>query len=84
MVKMKSVQVRFPEEELRRIDRYVERGEYPSRSEFIRDAVRKAEALHSIETMRRLVEDAGLTEQEIVEGGMEVREELFDEFFGDE
>jgi len=84
MAKMKSVQVRFPEEELERIDRYVERGEYPSRSEFIRDAVRKAEALRSIETMRRLVEEEGVTEEELVEGGTEVREELADEFFGDE
>ncbi|MBS1263813.1 MAG: putative nickel-responsive regulator [Methanonatronarchaeales archaeon] len=83
MAKMRSVQVRFPEEELRRIDRYVERGEYPSRSEFIRDAVRKAEAIRSIGTMRRLVEDEGLTEQELVEGGMEVREELFRELVGD-
>lgn len=42
---MQTVQVRLTEEQLKLIDEKVRRGEYPSRSEAIRDYVRKAEFL---------------------------------------
>ena len=40
---MKTVQIRLTEEQLQMIDEQVKGGKYPSRSEAIRDYVRKAE-----------------------------------------
>lgn len=50
---MQTVQVRLTEEQLKLIDEKVKRGEYPSRSEAIRDYIRKAEFL---ELFSRFVE----------------------------
>lgn len=81
MTQMKSVQVRFPPEELERIDSLVEQGEYHSRSEFIRDAVRKAEMIRSLEEMSRLCEEEGINAEELIESGKEVRKQLYKEMF---
>ena len=83
MSQMISVQVRFPPEELKRIDTLVESGEYPSRSEFIRDAVRKVEMIRSLKELRKIIEEEGVTERELREGGKEERKKLFKEMFGD-
>ena len=82
MSQMVSVQVRFPLKELKRIDSYVKRGDYSSRADFIRDAVRKAEMLQSIQKLREIVKDEGITEKELIEGGKEVRKKLCEEMFG--
>ena len=83
MSKMVSVQIRFPLKELKRIDSYVEKGEFSSRAEFIRDAVRKAEMLHSLQKLREIIKDEGITEKELFEGGKEIRKKLFKEMFGE-
>ena len=83
MTQMISVQIRFPPEELKKIDTYVKRGEYSSRADFIRDAVSKAEILNSLQKLREIVKDEGITEKELLEGGKEVRKRLFEEMFGD-
>jgi len=80
---MVSVQIRFPEEELKRIDNYVIKGEYPSRSEYIRDAVRKAEMLDAFQRLSRIMNEEGISEKDLLEGGKEIREKLFQEMFGD-
>ena len=59
MTQMVSVQVRFPPEELKRIDNYIKKGEYSSRAEFIRDAVRKAEMLRSLQVLREIMKEEG-------------------------
>lgn len=81
MSEMKSVQVRFPPQELDRIDALVARGEYHSRSEFIRDAVRKAEMILSLEKMSQICEEEGITAKELIESGKEIREQLYKEMF---
>ncbi len=81
MTKMKSVQVRFPPEELERIDSLVEKGNYHSRSDFIRDAVRKAEMIESLEKMSRLCEEEDITAKELIESGKKIRGELYEEMF---
>lgn len=81
MSRMKSVQVRFPPEELERIDSLVDKGEYHSRSEFIRDAVRKTEMIRSLEEMSRICEEEEITAEELIESGKEVRKELYKEMF---
>ena len=81
MSEMKSVQVRFPPEQLKRIDELVERGEFPSRSEFIRDAVRKTEMLRSLKELRELMKDEEITPEELVESGKETREKVYKEMF---
>ena len=83
MTQMVSVQVRFPLKELERIDSYVEKGEFSSRAEFIRDAVRKAEMLHSLQKLREIIKDEELTEKELLDGSKEVKKKLFKEMFGE-
>jgi len=83
MVQMVSIQIRFPQEEIKRIDNYVEEGEFHSRSEFIRDAVRKAEMIRSLSEMRKILGDEGITEEELIESGKKIRKQLFEDMFGD-
>ena len=45
---MKKVQVRFPPEDLRKIEKEVEEGKYPNKSGAIRDKVRKSYILETI------------------------------------
>ena len=78
---MKSVQVRFSPEQLKRIDEFVEKGEYPSRSEFIRDAVRKAEMIRTLKDLRELMEDEEITLEDLIENGKETRKEIYEEMF---
>ncbi|MGA1793919.1 MAG: ribbon-helix-helix domain-containing protein [Thermoplasmatota archaeon] len=82
MTKMVSVQIRFPADELRRIDSYVEKGEYSSRSDFIRDAVRKMEMIRAMERMRRILDESNITFEDLLEGGNEIRSSLLKEMFG--
>ena len=77
MADMKSVQVRFSPEQLKRIDEFVEKGEYPSRSEFIRDAVRKAEMIRTLKDLRELMEDEEITLEDLIENGKETRKEIY-------
>jgi len=49
MPTMTSVQVRLSEEQLRIIDRKVQEGRYPNRSEAIRDYLRKAQLWEVLE-----------------------------------
>lgn len=81
MSKMKSVQVRFPPEELDRIDTLVKEGEFHSRSDFIRDAVRKAEMIYSLEKMSKICEEEGINARELIESGKEIRGEIYKEMF---
>jgi len=81
MADMKSVQVRFSPEQLKRIDEFVEKGEYPSRSEFIRDAVRKAEMIRTLKDLRELMEDEEITLEDLIENGKETRKEIYEEMF---
>ncbi len=83
MTQMVSVQIRFPVKELKRIDSYVKDGEFSSRAEFIRDAVRKAEMLQSLQKFREIIKDEGITEKELLDGGKEIRKKLFKEMFGE-
>jgi len=59
---MEKVQVRFPPEDLRKIEKEVEEGKYPNKSEAIRDKVRKSYILEAIVQMREATE--GLDEEE--------------------
>ena len=79
MTRMVSVQIRFPADELRRIDSYVEKGEYSSRSDFIRDAVRKMEMIRAMESMRRILNENDITFEDLLEGGNEIRSALLKE-----
>jgi len=83
MTQMESVQIRFPSEELKRIDSYVKRGEYHSRSEFIRDAVRKAEMIQALKDILKIMEKEGITEEDLHKGGKAIREKIFSEMFGE-
>lgn len=81
MSQMVSIQVRFPQKQIKRIDSLVKKGEFHSRSEFIRDAVRKAEMIKSLEKMSQICEEEGVTAKELVESGKDIREQLYKEMF---
>jgi Arc/MetJ-type ribon-helix-helix transcriptional regulator len=49
---MEKVQIRFPSEDLERIEQEVETGKFPNRSEAIRNKVRKSYFLEAIVEMR--------------------------------
>ena len=83
MTQMVSIQIRFPSEAIKRIDHYVEEGEFHSRSEFIRSAVRKTEMIRSLSEIRKIIGDEGITEEELIESGKKIRKQLFEEMFGD-
>ncbi len=82
MTQMVSVQIRFPPEELKRIDAYVARGDFHSRAEFIRDAVRKAELIMALNDLRKILEEEGLTEADLLEGREDIRQKVYMEMFG--
>ena len=46
---MPQVTIRIPEEQLERLDRMIDRGTFPNRSEAIREAVRNEIDRHAIE-----------------------------------
>ena len=83
MARMISIQVRFPEEELKRIDGHVENGEFSSRSDLIRDAVRKIETIRSMDRIAVILEAKGITFNDLLEGTSKIREDLFKEMFGE-
>jgi len=84
MTNMISVQIRFAPEELKRIDNHVKTGEYPSRAEFIRDAVRKAEMFRLLETMGEILEKEEISMDELMEEGSNIRKKLYKEMFGED
>ncbi len=82
MSRMVSVQVRFPGNELEWIDSLVKNGEYSSRSDCVRDAVRKMETVRSFQRLSLLLEKKGITFDDLLKGGDEIRASLFSEMFG--
>jgi len=79
---MKTVQIRFAEEELRFIDQQVKEKKYPSRSEAVRDFVRKSRFFQALTDFRELVKKAGISEEELVDLDKSRRKDLFESFFG--
>lgn len=75
---MTSVQVRLSDEQLAMIDRRVQEGKYPNRSEAIRDYLRKAQLW---EVLERLFEMGDLDQDEaaIRDDLQRIRGEVYDE-----
>ncbi len=84
MSRMISIQVRFPPEDIKRIDNMVENGEYNSRSEYVRDAVRKSEMIRSLSEIRSLINDKGISEEDLVKSGKAIRKNLVKDMFTNE
>lgn len=62
---METVQIRLTKEQLKLIDEKVRRGEYPNRSEAIRDYVRKAELLELINHFYSLLGDKPFKQEDL-------------------
>lgn len=75
---MEKVQVRFPREDLEKIEKEVKEGKYPNKSEAIRDKVRKSYILEAVVQMRRATE--GIDREEALEKLEEHRTEKYEEF----
>jgi len=75
---MEKVQVRFPPEDLRKIEKEVEEGKYPNKSEAIRDKVRKSYILESIVHMREATE--GLDEEGELKKLEKTREKKYEKY----
>lgn len=78
---MKTVQIRVTPEQLERIDQKVKEGHFQSRSEAIRDYIRKAEFFEALTHFWKLAAKAGLNEEEIWEDDESIRKELFKKLF---
>ena len=71
--KLKPVQARIPESVARELDELVESEMYASRSEVIREALRKLLAENRRESLRELAERAGVDEDEMLDELEDVR-----------
>ena len=78
---MEKIQVRFPSEDLERIEDEVAAGKYPNRSEAIRDKVRKSCLLESIVQMREATE--GMDREDALAALEMTREAHLEEFTSD-
>jgi len=78
---MKTVQIRLTPEQLEEIDRKVKQGIYRSRSEAIRDYIRKAEFFEALIQFRKLLFRAGLKEEEIWDDPEKIRKALYEKLF---
>jgi len=78
---MDVVQIRLPGRELKDIDMRVRRGDYPSRSEAIRDMIRRAELFDVMNEFMGLVKDEGITLTQAPKAGAN-REKVYEEMFG--
>jgi Arc/MetJ-type ribon-helix-helix transcriptional regulator len=74
---MKTVQIRLAPEQLKLIDRKIKAGTYQSRSEAIRDYIRKAEFFEALTEFRSLAAQSGLTEDEFWQDNESTRKALF-------
>ncbi|MDY6789018.1 MAG: ribbon-helix-helix domain-containing protein [Candidatus Nanohaloarchaea archaeon] len=72
---MKTIHVKVPEEQLRSIDRVVEERHYPSRSEFVREALRD-ELEEDFELSEKVKEDIRQAREEEGIPLEEVKKEL--------
>jgi putative addiction module CopG family antidote len=70
---LKPVQARIPETVENELDQLVESGMYASRSEVIREALRKLIAENRRDTLRELTDRAGVDEDELLEELDDVR-----------
>jgi len=71
---LKPVQARIPESVVRELDQLVESGMYASKSEVIREALRKLLAENRRGSLRELAEHAGVSEDEMLDELDEVRQ----------
>lgn len=78
---METVQVRLSKDQLKAIDRQVKAGKYQSRSEAIRDYIRKAEFFETLVQFRALVTQAGLKGEEFWKDPEALRKALYREIF---
>lgn len=74
---MKTVQVRVTEEQLNMIDEKVKKGLYPSRSEAIRDYIRKAELFELFNRFFEITEGKPITDKELERTRAKVWQEKF-------
>ena len=70
---LRPVQARIPETVERELDELVESGMYASRSEVIREALRKLLAENRRDAVRELVERVGVSEDEMLDELDDVR-----------
>jgi len=80
-MRMKTVQIRLAPAQLESIDQKVKAGRYQSRSDAIRDYIRKAEFFEGLAEFRKLVQAAGLTEEELEHEGEAIRKKLYGKLF---
>lgn len=74
---MTAVQVRLSEEQLRLIDRKVQEGKYPNRSEAIRDYLRKAQIWEVLERLLEFGDIDGESDEAIEQGLERIREKVY-------
>jgi len=80
-MRMQTVQIRLAPAQVKSIDQKVKESRYPSRSEAIRDYIRKAEFFEGLTEFRKLTQAAGLTEAELEQDDESLRRKLYQKRF---
>lgn len=75
---MKTVQIRLTKEQLNMIDEKVKQGKYPSRSEAIRDYLRKVELFELFNRFFEITERAPISEEDLERARERVWKEKFE------
>lgn len=78
---MQTVQIRLAPEQVKLIDQKIKAGAYQSRSEAIRDYIRKAEFFEALTEFRSLAAQSGVTEEELWQDDESTRKALFAKLF---
>ncbi len=78
---MQNIQIRITPEQLKNIDEKIKAGIYQSRSEAIRDYIRKADFFEALTEFRKLAVQAGLSEEEIWQDDERLRKALYEKMF---
>lgn len=76
---METLQIRLSKAQLNAIDREVEEGTYPSRSEAIRDYLRKAQAWETFQKIVEMGHSMDLSENELQSQMDKVRKDVYED-----
>lgn len=73
---METIQIRVTKKQLHEVDKLVKYGVYNSRSEAVRDAVRRLQLLATLTELQEKAKEKGIKQEELLEELRKVRNEV--------
>ncbi len=77
---MQTVQIRLPEEQLKKIDKEIKGGLYKSRSEAIRDYLARIEFLKMFDDFQEIVSQENINREELTDSISSARKKLYKKY----